>query len=430
MRFLVETFLLGLKNLRLHKLRSLLTALGIILGVAAVIIMVAIGEGGKHAAMEQMESMGATNIVVRSVKPAQSNDASQKQTRMLSYGIRRSDLARLETLPNLEFVVPLRDNEQKVVHGDIRATANAIGTTPELFSVMELELDRGQYFTATDYEQQREVCVLGAMAAQQLFPYADPIGESVRVGTGQTVSVMCRVVGVLRPTGLRSDGSQSSVIDRTIDQDVYFPLSVAQETFGDTIFKFQAGTQERKYIELSEVWLKARSIGDVERLALVAENTLRDAHGPTVDYEVKAPIQILRNAEKLSRRFTLVMGGTASIALLVGGIGIMNIMLASVTERTKEIGIRRALGAKQRHITMQFLVETTVLSLLGGLIGVGIGIGAAKALPLVVADYPTSVTTWSVAVSFAVAGLIGIGFGLYPAMTAARMNPIEALRHE
>jgi putative ABC transport system permease protein len=430
MRFIYETFFLGLKNLRLHKLRSLLTALGIILGVAAVIIMVAIGEGGKRAAKQQMEAMGATNVVVRSIKPSESNDATQKPTRMLSYGLTRGDLARLQTLPRLEAVVPLRDNEQKVVRGDVRASANAIGTTPELFGVMNLQLERGQYFTSTDFEDQAHVCVLGSLAAQQLFPYSDPLGESIRIGSGQMGSVNVRVVGVLRPTGLRSDGSQSSVIDRNLDQDVYFPLTLAQETFGDSIFRLQAGTQERKKIELSEVWLKARDIGDVEALAAVAENALRSEHGSTVDYEVKAPIQILRNAEAISRRFTLVMGGTASIALLVGGIGIMNIMLASVTERTKEIGIRRALGAKRRHITMQFLVETTVLSLVGGLIGVALGIGAADVLPMLVRDYPTSVTTWSIAVSFGVAGLIGIGFGLYPAMTAARMNPIEALRHE
>jgi putative ABC transport system permease protein len=429
MRFLAETFLMGLKNLRLHKLRSLLTALGIILGVAAVIIMVAIGEGGKQAAMEQMESMGSNNIVVRSVKPAESNDASEKTQKVLTYGIKRSDVLRLNTLPNLQSVVPLRDTEQKVVRGDIRASANAIATTPEIFAVMKLDLDRGQYFTSIDYEEKQHVCVLGAMAAQQLFPYTDPLGETIQVGTSGMAAIVLRVVGVLQLTGLRADGS-GGIITRNLDQDVYFPLTLAQDTFGDSIIKRQAGAMERKQIELSEVWLRADQISEVENLALIADNTIRTTHGNIMDFEVKAPIQILRNAEKLSRTFKLVMGGTASIALLVGGIGIMNIMLASVTERTKEIGIRRALGAKQRDVTLQFLVETTVLSLVGGLIGVGLGIGAAKLLPVVVSEYRTSVTTWSVVVSFAVSGLIGIGFGLYPAIMAARMNPIEALRHE
>ena len=435
LRFLAETFLLGLKNLRLHKLRSLLTALGIILGVAAVIAMVAIGEGAKQAAMEQMEAMGANNIVVRSIKPAESNDASEKTQKVLTYGIRRGDLLRLKTLPNIQSIVPLRDNEQKVVRGDIRASANAIGTTPEIFSVMNLDLERGRYFTSIDFEEQQHVCVLGALAAQQLFPYADPLGETIQVGTSGMATLVLRVVGVLQPTGLRPDASQEGIIKRNLDQDVYLPLSLSQDTFGDSIIKRQAGAMERKQIELSEIWLRADRITDVENLALIAENAIRTTHGNTVDFEVKAPIQILRNAEKLSRTFNFVMGGTAAISLLVGGIGIMNIMLASVTERTKEIGIRRALGAKRSDITLQFLVETTVLSLAGGLIGIAVGIGFAKVLPPLVKyfsqdTYRTSVASWSVVGSFVVSGLIGVFFGLYPAMMAARMSPIEALRHE
>jgi putative ABC transport system permease protein len=429
LRFVAETFLLGLKNLRLHKLRSLLTALGIILGVLAVIVMVAIGEGAKRAALEQMEQLGANNIVVRSVKPAESNDASEKTQRVLSYGLKRSDEARLRTLPNLQYVVPVRNTEQKVVRGDVRASANVIGTTPDLFSVMNLSLERGRYFTTLDFDEQQHVCVMGSMAAQQLFPYTDPLGQTVQVGTSGMATIVMTVIGVLEPTGLRAD-SAGNIIDRNLDQDVYIPLSLAQDVFGDTLIKRQAGSMERKQIELSEVWLRCDDRNRVEDLAAIAENTIRSTHGATADFEVKAPIQILRSAEKLNRTFNFVMGGTAAVSLLVGGIGIMNIMLASVTERTKEIGIRRALGAKRRHITLQFLVETTVLSLVGGVIGVGLGIGAAKLLPVAFSEYRTSVTTWSVLVSFLISGMIGVGFGMYPAVMAARMNPIEALRHE
>jgi putative ABC transport system permease protein len=428
LRFLAETFLLGLKNLRLHKLRSLLTALGIILGVLAVIVMVAIGEGAKRAALEQMEQLGANNIVVRSVKPAESNDASEKTQRVLTYGLKRSDEARLRTLPNLQYVVPVRNTEQKVVRGDVRASANVIGTTADLFSVMNLSLERGRYFNTVDFDEQQHVCVIGSLAAAQLFPYADPLGQTVQVGTSGMATIVLTVVGVLEPTGLRAD-SAGNIIDRNLDQDVYMPLSLAQEIFGDTLIKRQAGSMERKQIELSEVWLRCEDRNRVEDLAAIAENTIRSTHA-VADFEVKAPIQILRSAEKLNRTFNFVMGGTAAVSLLVGGIGIMNIMLASVTERTKEIGIRRALGAKRRHITLQFLVETTVLSLVGGLIGVGLGIGAAKALPLAFSEYRTSVTTWSVLVSFLISGMVGVGFGMYPAVMAARMNPIEALRHE
>jgi putative ABC transport system permease protein len=435
LRFVLETFILGLKNLRLHKLRSLLTALGIILGVGAVIVMVAIGEGAKQAAMEQMEQLGATNVLVRSVLPPESTDASQKTQRILDYGLKRKDFERLKTLPQLDSIVPLRDTEQRVTRADIRATAKAIGTTPQAFSVMNLELDRGRYFNAVDFEGNAPVCVLGAMAAQQLFPFTDPLGESIMVGIPGRSTVMLHVVGVLAPTGLRPDGSAAgTMIGRNLDQDIYFPLSLAEEVFGDSISTPKPGGFERKQIELSEVWLRVTNVKYVEEIAGIAENTVRMGH-PQSDFEVKAPIQILRNAEQLNRTFNFVMGGTAGISLLVGGIGIMNIMLASVTERTKEIGIRRALGAKRRDITLQFLVETTVLSLSGGLIGIAVGVGSSKLLPPIVkwvadAAYRTSVASWSVVGSFMVSGLIGIGFGLYPAIMAARMNPIEALRHE
>jgi putative ABC transport system permease protein len=435
LRFVLETFVLGLKNLRLHKLRSLLTALGIILGVGAVIVMVAIGEGAKQAAMEQMEQLGATNVLVRSVPPPESTDASQKTQRVLDYGLKRKDFARLKSLPQLDSIVPLRDTEQRVTRGDIRATAKAIGTTPQAFSVMNLELDRGRYFNGVDFEENAPVCVMGAMAAQQLFPFTDPLGESIMVGISGRSTVMLRVVGVLAPTGLRPDGSAAgTMIGRNLDQDIYFPLSLAQEVFGDSISTPKPGGFERKNIELSEVWLRVNNVKYVEEIASIADNTVRMGH-PQRDFEVKAPIQILRNAEQLNKTFNFVMGGTAGISLLVGGIGIMNIMLASVTERTKEIGIRRALGAKRRDITLQFLVETTVLSLSGGLIGIAVGVGSSKLLPPIVkwvadAAYRTSVASWSVIGSFVVSGLIGIGFGLYPAIMAARMNPIEALRHE
>jgi putative ABC transport system permease protein len=445
LNFLYETFRLGLKNLRLHKLRSLLTALGIIIGVLAVIVMVAIGEGAKQSAMEQLQQLGARNILVRSIPPPESNETSSKTQRVLDYGLKRADLARLETLPDYEKIVPLRDTGQKVVRGDLRANANAIGTTPDVFDVINLRLARGHFFDRVQYDRSEAVCVIGYKAAQQLFPYEDPLFQLIRVGTpGRGGTAMLTIIGVLEPTGLRAGSEGAAMMQRDLDLDVYFPLTLAHDVFGDTIVRQQAGTMERKQIELSEVWLKVRSIDDVERVAATAENLvgIQQKGGPTdltnsprLDVEVKAPIQILRAAEHQQRTFNFIMVGIAAFALIVGGIGIMNIMLVSVTERTREIGIRRALGAKQRHIILQFLIETTVISLTGGLIGITLGGGFAKALPWVVRhlsdqDYPTAIAAWSVVGSFVVSGLIGICFGLYPAFMAARMNPIEALRHE
>jgi putative ABC transport system permease protein len=246
------------------------------------------------------------------------------------------------------------------------------------------------------------------------------------------------IIGVLEPTGLRAGSEGAAMMNRDLDFDLYFPLTLAKAAFGNLNIRRQAGTEERKRIEYSEVWLQAAPGADVERMAGVAENLVSvDRGGKRSDVEIKAPIQILRAAERTQRTFNFIMVGIACFALVVGGIGIMNIMLATVTERTREIGIRRALGAKRRHITRQFLIETTVISVTGGLIGIGLGSSIATGLPYIVQflsdtdqRYPTDIAAWSVLGSFIVSGLIGIGFGLYPAVMAARMNPIEALRHE
>jgi putative ABC transport system permease protein len=434
--FLIETFLLGLKNLRLHKLRSLLTALGIIIGVAAVIIMVAIGEGSKQQALEQLKQLGAENILVRSKKPPESSDSSSKQQRILDYGLERTDLVRLKELPGVKKVVALRDTEQRVIRGPLQLPqGTAIGTEPEFFDIINLRADRGHFFDKLQYDRADAVCVLGAFAAKHLFPHEEPLGQTIQLGTKAFGSVMVTIVGVLEPTGLRAGSDAASIVHLDPDQGAYIPLTLARAIWHDTVLKRQAGTFERKEIELSEIWLQAGKTEDVERLASIAQNIIESSHGDRGDFEIKAPIQILRAAEQTQRMFNFIMVGIASFALLVGGIGIMNIMLASVTERTKEIGIRRALGAKRRHITLQFLIETTVISLTGGVIGILLGAGVARAIPWLALkfssqSYPTSIAQWSVIGSFMVSGLIGIGFGMYPAIMAARMNPIEALRHE
>ncbi len=431
--FFLETFRLGLKNLRLHKLRSTLTAGGIIIGVFAVIVMVSIGEGTKKDALERMAQLGATNIVVRSTQPPESNEASSKTQRILEYGLRQEDLMELQTLPGVKRVVPLRNTEQKVIFGGKRAQANAIGTTTDWFEVINLRLERGHLFTRTNDDNGDAVAVIGDSVARQLFPYQNPLGQTLLIGTSGMATVEATIVGVLEPTGLRAGADGAGITQRDIDQDVYIPFKLAKRTFGNNSMKVTAGSRDMRTIQFTEIWLQADGIENVERLSKVAENMV----GLPVrkDVEVKAPIQILRNAERLSRMFNFIMVGIASNCLIVGGIGIMNIMLASVTERTKEIGIRRALGAKRGHITLQFLIETTVISLSGGLIGVALGSAVAKLLPSVVfwfsqQNYPTSIAAWSVIGSFIVSGLIGVGFGLYPAMMAARMNPIDALRHE
>ena len=278
--FLIESFLLGLKNLRLHKLRTLLTALGIIFGVAAVIIMVAIGNGAKLEAERQMEQLGATNILVRSIPPPQSTEASGRTQRVLDYGLKRTDLTRLRTLPGLASVVPLRDTEQRVTRGDTRIpSANGIGTTPDIFRVINLRLARGRFLTQVDFDSEAPVCVIGAGAAGRIFPVQDPIGERLQVGGAGLGSAMLSIVGVLEPIGLRVGSEGASMMARNLDEDIYFPLTLARSTFGDAVTRREAGSFERKQIELSEIWLQAERREDVERLASIVENALGTAHG-------------------------------------------------------------------------------------------------------------------------------------------------------
>jgi len=430
--FFIENVRAALRNLRRHKLRTLLTALGIIFGITAVIVMVAIGEGSKREALRQMQQLGSNNIVVRSVRPPEGSENSSN-SRVLIYGLKETDLQRLKKIPGVATFVPVRDTEKSLQRNGKRfPQSRAIATSDDFFRVVNLRVERGQLLTAQHMLDAAPVCVLGAEAARQIFANENPLGKSIECGTASMGGVMLRVIGVLEPTGLRP-GEASGITDRDIDRDIYLPITLSQQVFGKSTMRRMAGSTERKEIEYSEIWAQVQSSDDVEQTAEIFKNVV--GLPQRQDVQVKAPIEILRAAEETNRRSNFVLGGIASLSLLVGGIGIMNIMLASVTERTREIGIRRALGAKKRHITLQFLIETTALSQAGGLFGIALGVGVAMALPHVLTglgfeSQPTAIAPWSVVAAFVVSGGIGMFFGLYPAISAANMNPIEALRHE
>ncbi|MFN0132901.1 MAG: ABC transporter permease [Phycisphaerales bacterium] len=443
MTFLLETIRLGLNNLRLHKLRAFLTALGIILGVAAVITMVAVGEGGKRAALLQIERLGAKNIIVRSQRPAEAaqQQSGQQRSWMLRYGLQRDDIDVIRhNFPDAESIVPLKEIGNQVWRRDRRQVSQSYGTTPELETVARLRLSRGRYLSQADIDGNEPVAVIGQEVVKDIFPWDDPLGETFRIDDKSFL-----VVGILAPVGL-AGGSGTALVGRDFNKDIHVPITTARAMFGDTVFRRQSGSFNASEVPVSEVYISSpsrdRVISDAERIRRI----MAVRHPGLTDISIVVPYELLENARKTALTYGAILAAIAGISLLVGGIGIMNIMLATVTERTREIGIRRALGATRKHIIWQFLVETGVLSAMGGLIGVGLGIGASwflgwgvprlNRLPFIGgfvspdAALPTAVTLWSVLVSFLVAAATGLIFGIYPARKAAQQDPIVALRHD
>ena len=367
------TLQLGVRNLMLHKLRSFLTMLGTILGVGSVIAMLAIGEGSKRKAVEQIRQLGATNVIIRSIKPEPENDsettsssAAQQTSRVLEYGLKYRDFERLEAMiPTVVRALPISQLRKDAQHGRRRiANARILGTTPLCPMVKNLRVRRGRFLTDTDLRITANVCAswgrvrpTGCSATKihsaRICCWGPPRTESWACWTSTPVT-----------WGMAALSNQDN-----FNNDIYIPLTAARRRFGELQLIVRAGSVEFERTQLSEITLTVHDEKLVSQTAAMARAILEKSHTRGNDYEVQVPLELLRQAEQEKRIWNLVLGSIAGIALLVGGIGIMNIMLATVTERTREIGIRRALGARRRDITSQFLVETTVLSSTGGLLG-------------------------------------------------------------
>ncbi len=414
-----RTLKLGVKSLCLHGLRSILTVLGIVFGVCSVIAMLAIGEGASQEALERIRQLGSHNILVESVKPPEDQSASASRSRVVEYGLTYDDAERIsQTLPTVEIVVPTREIRQNIRSRERRIDGLVVGTMPWYMDVAKLRLKQGRFITWMDVKGKHNVCVLGAELVRALFPVDEPLGMIVRLGQQPY-----KVVGIMEP---RADkGGEGR---RNFDKDMYIPLSTAKTRFGEMIVKISSGSFDLERIQLHSMTLKVNSLENVVAAANVVEDLLQ-RHHKKEDYKLEVPLELLRQAEETERTFNIVLGSIAAISLLVGGIGIMNIMLATVTERTREIGIRRALGARQHDIVVQFLSESIILSGFGGLIGVGLGV----TLPWLVTaffDMTTQITPWSLFLALFISVAVGIIFGIYPANRAAQLDPIEALRHE
>jgi putative ABC transport system permease protein len=417
----LEIIRLGFKSLRQHAMRSLLTMLGILFGVCSVIAMLAIGEGTSLETQEQFRQLGATNIILTSVKPEETQ-GERRPNQPITYGLTYKDAERIEsTLPNVEVVIPQRRIPRDVWFRHRRIRVDVVGTVPWTSSLADAVVARGRWLTVSDEQACHNFCVLGSTVAEELFPYEDPVGNSIRVGDSYY-----KVVGVLAPRGSPQGQNGQKVMD--YNREVYIPLSASRIRFGETIMTTVAGTNVFEKIDLHMMYVKCQDVDQVSGTALAVKTILERTHKQP-DYSMNVPLEQIKAVQESGRRFSIMLGAIAAISLVVGGIGIMNIMLASVTERTREIGIRRALGAKKRDITLQFLVETVVISFAGGILGVASGV----LLPQLIEHFTnqrTAVTAWSLGLSVVISLAVGLVFGIYPAWRAAQLDPIEALRHE
>jgi len=411
---------LGIENLLLHKLRSFLTMLGVVFGVGSVVAMLSVGEGASKEALEQIRKLGSNNIIISSRKSAEEEATSTERSHMSIYGLTYEDYRRIESsFSNIQQTAPVKLTRKDSRLRERVLELRIVGTTPEWFKLVPREILAGRVLLESDQEKQAPVAVLTEFGARKILAAESTIGQTVRMGSDQF-----EIVGIVKSESGQAGNIQ--IPDQEVD--AYIPIEVARRYFGDIFTKRTSGGDEREMVELHQIIVQADNSKKVEAVAAGIERMLEQFHKKK-DYTVSVPLALIKQAEATKQRFNIVLGSIAGISLLVGGIGIMNIMLASVTERTREIGIRRAIGAKRRQIVVQFLIETVVLSTMGGLIGLGMG----TLIPFLITYFSgmiTVITLKGILVPLLISMSIGILFGLYPAVHAAKVDPIVALRHE
>ncbi len=429
---LKRTFKLGIKSLWMHRLRSTLTALGIIFGVSSVIAMLAIGEGASRQAQEQIARLGSLNIIIKTIKPPEDQGSTTQEQTMVEYGLTYTDAERFRnSIPDVQVVVPSRRVSQQARYRNRKVATEILGTVPWYTDISPIRLLRGRFLSSVDMHNKQGVCMVDEQVVTALFAFDDPLGLDVKIA-----SDYYRVVGIVSAQDPETSGNNIAGSAAAAPSGgganvgtIYIPLTTVKDRFGEISIQMSgsSGASIEK-VELQEIVVKVGSVNEVLRTRAVLETLLERFHKKN-DYQVVVPLELLRQAKDFARTFSIVLGSIAAISLLVGGIGIMNIMLATVSERTREIGIRRALGAKKRDIIIQFLSETLLLTLTGGILGIVLG----SAIPFFVtyfSEHPTAITGGSLVLAFGISAAVGITFGLYPAYRAANMDPIESLRHE
>ena len=421
--------------------------LGIFIGVASVIWLLAIGEGISQEAQRQIEDLGAENIIIRSIKPPDESGGNIRQVN--AFGVTRNECSLIgDTISTVDRVLPIRELPQKFAYtGNANAKpidGRLVGCTAEYADVTRLVIERGHFLTSREVELSRPVCVIAARLAETLFPSEDPLSKQIYLPEKKEYF---RIVGVLKHRNATA-AIGGSLAAQDFSLDIYIPIRTMRVRMTDQETKRTGGSFSTQVFELSQITVQVRSADDVPRTAELVEATLRQNNPGRQDISVVVPFELLEQAKTTRLMFMMFMGLIAAISLIVGGIGIMNIMLATVTERTREIGIRRALGGKQKDIMLQFLVETITLSVVGGITGILMGLfcplvvdisrwGVGYFAPQLYASLPEvakvmrpTIVPISIPVAFGISVIVGVFFGLYPAVRAAQLDPIEALRHE
>lgn len=405
-----ESLSVGFHGIRSHKLRAVLTTLGVIFGVAAVIAMLSIGEGAKREALDQIKLMGMNNIIINDISGKDNTQRSELNN--LSIGLTLSDAYSIKKInPLVDLVVPQRIIESEVIYRNNSVTTKIMGTTPDIEQAMNYHSEYGSFFNFQDLDEVRRVCVLGSELKKELFHFDDPVGKHIKIG-----EIWYTIIGVMQRKPVAGSLTSSSF---DLNRNVYIPLSCALKRFSISPFASQ----------INQIIIRVSEVKSIKTVSNIVNQTMNRRHNQIKDFSILIPELLLKQKQQTQRIFNIVMGAIASISLIVGGIGIMNIMLASVLERTREIGVRRAVGAKQNDILGQFLVEAVVLSFSGGILGLILGFFTTKIITFY-AGWRTIISFPAILLAFAVSASIGIIFGLYPARKAAQSDPIESLRYE
>jgi putative ABC transport system permease protein len=408
-----ETFTTAVMNLNRHKLRTSLTMLGMIFGVGAVIAMLSIGAGAEKKALEAIGRLGLRNVIVRA-KDVKPEDRQELRKKSLGVSLRDAE-AIMEAVPNVERVLPrIEVKPYKIMAPGAKAKGKVFGVSWRYREVADVGLASGRFFDARDENEHAQVAVIGEEVRRNLFGYGPVIGRQLKVN-----DVWVEVIGVLANDPSGGSAQQSIAGPQSTAKEIWIPASTAMRKFD----------RDPLDAPIDELLVTVKEGISTRATAKVIEPLLQRLHGGADDYEVVVPEALLEQSRQTQRIFNIVMGSIAGISLLVGGIGIMNIMLASVLERTREIGVRRAIGATRRDIRAQFVIESFAISLIGGIAGIIIGIVLARVVAAY-AGWPTVITISSLLLSTGVSISVGLVSGIYPATRAAELNPVEALRYE